>query len=234
MKQVQMKTKFTTLLLGGASVAMLFLAGCHTDMWVQPKGQTLAESDFFADGQNSRPLVSHSVAQGHLKTDQEYYTGFTGGKLVNGELVDAEVVDKIPSAALKAFGGDQKKMLERGQERYDIYCSPCHSKLGDGNGMIAQRGFSQARPPGNYHTDRLQKMPIGHFYQVITEGYGVMYSYASRIEPADRWAVAAYIRVLQKSQNAESADLTPAELEKISKNDRKSGALSPSAGGEMR
>ena len=228
--------KFQTraTLLGIATLAMIFLAGCHTDMWVQPKGQTLAESDFFADGANSRPLVQHSVAVGHLKTNQEFQTGFTGGKLVNGELVDALVVDKIPYAALKAFNGDQEKMLKRGQERYDIYCSPCHSRLGDGNGMIAQRGFSQARPPGNYHTDRLRKMPIGHFYQVITEGYGVMYSYASRVEPADRWAIASYIRTLQTSQNAESADLSPEELMQISKNEKRSDASAVMGGGETK
>ncbi len=221
-------------LLGIVTLAMIFLAGCHTDMWVQPKGQTLAESDFFADGANSRPLVQHSVAIGHLKTDQEFHSGFTGGRLVNGELLDALVVDKIPSVALKAFGGDQEKMLKRGQERFDIYCSPCHSRLGDGNGMIAQRGFSQARPPGNYHTERLRKMPIGHFYQVVTEGYGVMYSYASRVEPADRWAIASYIRALQISQNADSADLSPEELMQISKNEKRSDAPAPMAGGETK
>ncbi len=229
-----LKLETRATLLGIATLAMIFLAGCHTDMWVQPKGQTLAESDFFADGANSRPLVQHSVAIGHLKTDEEFQTGFTGGKLVNGDLVDALVVDKIPSAALKAFGGDQEKMLKRGQERFDIYCSPCHSRLGDGNGMIAQRGFSQARPPGNYHTERLRKMPIGHFYQVVTEGYGVMYSYASRVEPADRWAIASYIRALQISQNAESADLSPEELMQISKNEKRSDASAPMAGGETK
>ncbi len=231
---IESKLKTRATLLGVASLAMVFLAGCHTDMWVQPKGQTLAESDFFADGANSRPLVQHSVPVGHLKTDQEFYTGFTGGKLVNGELVDALVVDKIPYTAIKAFGGDQDKMLKRGQERFDIYCSPCHSRLGDGNGMIAQRGFSQARPPGNYHTDRLRKMPIGHFYQVVTEGYGVMYSYASRVEPADRWAIASYIRTLQISQNADPADLSPEELTQISKNEKRSDAPAPMAGGETK
>ena len=238
MKQIQqdnhMKTKSTVLLMGIATFGMISLSGCHTDMWVQPKGQTLAESDFFADAQNSRPLVAHSVSVGHLKTDEEYDTGYTGGRLVNGTIVEAEVVEKIPSAALKAFGGDQKKMLERGQERYEIFCSPCHSRVGDGNGMIAQRGFSYARPPGNYHTDRLRKMPIGHFYQVVTEGYGVMYSYASRVEPADRWAVAAYVRVLQTSQNAEDSELKPDELAKIAKNEKKSAAPMTTSGGEMR
>ena len=189
-----------------AGLAGLALTGCHTDMWVQPKGKPLTESDFFPDDQTSRPQVPHTVARGFLKIDEEYNTGWTGGSLATDprtgrqEIVDAKIVDKIPTAALKAFDNDPKKMLERGRERFDIYCSPCHSRLGDGNGMIAQRGFSQRRPPGNYHTDRLRKMPIGHFYQVITEGYGVMYSYASRVETPDRWAIVTYIRALQASQ----------------------------------
>src|SRR5579872_2669486 len=213
-----------TALLGLFAFAGLALAGCHTDMWVQPKAKTFAESDFFPDDQSSRPLVPHTVARGFLKTDEPYYTGWVGGHLVTNpatgleEYADAKIVDKIPAAALKAFDNDPKKMLERGQNRFDIYCSPCHSRLGDGNGMIAQRGFSQRRPPGNYHTDRLRKMPIGHFYQVITEGYGVMYSYASRVETQDRWAIAAYIRVLQKSQHADPAELTPEDKQQAAEN----------------
>ncbi len=222
-----------------AGFAVLALAGCHTDMWVQPKGKPLAESDVFPDDQTSRPLVPHTVARGFLKIDEEYNTGWTGGRLMTDpgtgkqEIVNAKIVDKIPTAALKAFDNDPKKMLERGRERFDIYCSPCHSRLGDGNGMIAQRGFSQRRPPGNYHTDRLRKMPVGHFYQVITEGYGVMYSYASRVETPDRWAIAAYIRVLQKSQNAIPTELRPEEVTDAS-NNVKPSASTTSAGSELK
>ena len=147
--------------------------------------------------------------------------------------MDAQIVDKIPAAAMKAFNNDPDKLLKRGQERFDIFCSPCHSRLGDGNGMIAQRGFSQRRPPGNYHTDRLRKMPIGHFYQVMTEGYGVMYSYASRVETQDRWAIAAYIRVLQKSQKAVPSELRPDEIEKAEKNVLPSAVANP-VGSEMK
>lgn len=224
--------------LGFAAVVIVSIAGCHTDMWVQPKVKPMAESDVFPDDQSSRPLVPHTVARGLLKTDQEYHTGWTGGRLVidsatgQQQIVDAQIVDKIPAAALKAFDGDKKKMLERGRERFDIYCSPCHSRLGDGAGMIAQRGFSQRRPPGNYHTDRLRKMPIGHFYQVMTEGYGVMYSYASRVETQDRWAIAAYIRVLQKSQNAPTAELRQDEIADAQSNVKPSA--SATAGSEMR
>jgi mono/diheme cytochrome c family protein len=210
--------------LGAVVLGGLALTGCHTDMWVQPKAKPMAESDFFVDDQSSRPIVPHTVSREFLKTDEEYNTGWTGGRIQidpvtgNQEIVGGQIVDKIPAAALKAFDGDPKKMLARGRDRFDIYCSPCHSRLGDGNGMIAQRGFSQRRPPGNYHTDRLRKMPIGHFYQVITEGYGVMYSYAARVETQDRWAIASYIRVLQKSQKADPAELRPDEIEEAGKN----------------
>jgi mono/diheme cytochrome c family protein len=223
---------------GAAALGLLVfgtvaLTGCHTDMWVQPKAKPLAESDFFPDDQSSRPIVPHTVARGFLKTDEEYNTGWTGGNMVidpttgNDEIVGAQLVDKIPLAAMKAFDNDPKKMLNRGRERFDIYCSPCHSRLGDGNGMIAQRGFSQKRPPGNYHTDRLRKMPIGHFYQVMTEGYGVMYSYASRVETQDRWAIAAYIRALQKSRKADVAELRPDEISEAEKNVKPSAPPMP-------
>jgi mono/diheme cytochrome c family protein len=97
-------------------------------------------------------------------------------------------------------------LLERGQERFRIYCTPCHSELGDGHGMIVQRGFP---PPPSYHIDRLRTAPVGHFYDVITNGYGAMYSFADRVQPQDRWAIASYIRALQKSQHATAADLPP-------------------------
>src|SRR5262250_2365434 len=103
-------------------------------------------------------------------------------------------------------------MLIRGQERFNIYCSPCHSRTGDGNGMIVQRGFPA---PPSYHIDRLRQAPVGHFFDVITQGYGIMYSYAQRVEPADRWAIAAYIRVLQKSRNASLTEVPENEREKL-------------------
>ncbi len=99
-------------------------------------------------------------------------------------------------------------LLTRGQERFRIYCTPCHSELGDGNGMVVQRGFPA---PPSYHIARLRDAPVQHFYDVMTHGYGAMYSFAYRVQPADRWAIAAYIRALQRSQNATVADLTPAQ-----------------------
>lgn len=170
------------------------LAGCHTDMWVQPKTETFSESEFFTDGMSARPLVPGTIPRGDVRLDEGFYTGIENGKLLKG----------IPVAVTK-------ELLDRGQERFDIYCSPCHGRTGDGEGMISHRGFKLKRPPGNYHTDRLRNMPAGHFYDVITNGYGTMFSYASRVEPQDRWAIVAYVRALQLSQHASAADAARAQ-----------------------
>jgi mono/diheme cytochrome c family protein len=135
----------------------------------------------------SRPLIQYTVARGHLDEDDAFYSGKIGTNLV----------ETFPFPITRA-------VLERGRERFDIYCSPCHGRTGEGNGMIVQRGFP---PPPSYHIDRLRQAPVGHFYDVITHGYGIMYSYAARVDPADRWAIAAYIRALQKSQSATLAEL---------------------------
>lgn len=187
--------KTTQRILLGACA--LLAAGCHTDMWRQPRTEPLDESTFFADGQANRPLVPGTIAREHLREDNAFFTGARDGKWLS----------EIPLPITK-------QLLKRGQERYQIYCTPCHGQLGDGKGMIAQRGFSLKRPVGNYHTDRLRAMPAGHFYDVITNGYGTMYSYASRIEPQDRWAIVSYIRALQLSQHASEADADPSALAK--------------------
>ena len=191
-------------LLGMVGISLL-AAGCHTDMWVQPKLRAQTESDFanFTDHSSSRPVVAGTVARGQARDDQSYYSGRENGKYLTDIPVDHAYQD------LKITNADFKKFLLRGQERFTIYCSHCHGQLGDGKGMIAQRGLALRRPPASYHTDRLRKMPIGHFFDVMTNGYGAMYSYASRVEVADRWAIAAYIRVLQMSQNQKVSDLPP-------------------------
>ena len=178
---------------------VLALGGCNTDMWRQPKQEPLDESQFYADGAANRPLVPGTIARGHLREDDAYFVGAANGKWLDG----------FP-AGIKV----NRDLVLRGQERFNIYCSPCHGRLGDGNGMIAQRGFTLKRPVGNYHTDRLRKMPVGHFYDVITNGYGAMFSYAARVEPQDRWAIVAYIRALQLSQYANPADVTPEDVQK--------------------
>lgn len=185
----------------GAACTLLMAAGCHTDMWIQPKVKPQQESDFFPDGQGSRPLVEGAVSRNPLKLDDALYTGKVEGKLVSEFPVQVD-----------------KTLILRGRERYNIACSPCHGKLGDGGGMIAQRGFALRRPPGNYHTDRLREMPVGHFFDVITNGYGTMYPAAIRVQDVrDRWAIVAYIRALQKSQYVKASDLTADEREKVAK-----------------
>lgn len=174
---------------------ILMLAGCHTDMWVQPKTASQQEAEFFADNSSVRPLVEHTVARGMLREDDKFFTGAENNKWVT----------EIPNMP-KPGSPDLEKFIKRGQERYNIYCTPCHGRVGDGKGMIWQRGFAPNITVPTYHTDRLRKMPVGHFYDVITNGYGRMFSYAARVEPQDRWAIAAYIRVLQLSQHADQAD----------------------------
>jgi cytochrome c553 len=180
--------------LAGLGILFLF-TGCRPDMFQQPKSNPLSASDFFEDGAGSRPLVPGTVARGHLEENQPFYTGKRGTNLL----------ETFPLPITRA-------VLDRGRERYDIYCSVCHGRTGDGNGMIPQRGFP---PPPSYHIDRLRQAPVGHFFDVMTQGYGVMYSYASRVGPEDRWAIAAYIRVLQLSHDARLDDVPPAERAKL-------------------
>ena len=171
-------------------------AACRQDMYNQPKYKPLAASEFFADGTSARPLPPHTVARGHLDEDTVFYTG----KNDDGTLAAA-----FPMPITR-------DLLKRGQERFNIYCSVCHGYEGDGNGMVVQRGFP---PPNSYHIDRLRQAPPGYFYNVITNGYGVMYSYASRVEPSDRWAIAAYIRALQLSRTGRLADVPASERAKL-------------------
>ena len=164
------------------AAGVMALAGCRQDMHVQPKILPLAASKFFDDGRSARPVVAGTVARGQLRTDELLYAG------------------KINGAVANAFPFPiTRKDLERGRDRYNIYCSPCHGGLGDGQGMIVQRGFP---PPPSYHIDRLRQAPAGHFFDVITNGFGTMFSYASRVNAEDRWRIVAYIRALQLSQKA--------------------------------
>ena len=174
----------------GVCLWVLLSTGCRQDMHNQPRYKPLAATSFFGDQRSARPEIEGTVARGHLRIDQARYTG----------KVNDQEVDYFPFAITRAD-------LERGQERFNIYCTPCHSRIGDGNGMVVRRGFQQA---ASYHAQRLMDAPVGHFFFVITNGFGAMPSYGSRIEPDDRWRIAAYIRVLQFSQNA-PLDAVPAE-----------------------
>ncbi len=178
-----------------ASLALL--PGCRSDMQDSPKAKTFRMSRFYNDKQTARPLVARTVPQTGFLDDELLYTGRVNGKLTT--------VFPFPITL---------DVLKRGQERFNIYCSPCHGRTGDGDGMIVRRGFAH-RPP-SYHIDRLRRAPVGHFFDVITHGFGAMYDYADRVSPRDRWAIVAYIRALQLSQNAKPADVPPADQAALS------------------
>jgi mono/diheme cytochrome c family protein len=170
-----------------ALLAALAGAGCRQDMHNQPKYRPLRESEMFADGRSARPLVEGTVARGSLREDAAYFTGKSGGQYLT----------RIPVAVTPA-------LLARGQERFQIFCSPCHGRTGRADGMVVQRGY---KAPSSYHVDRLRAMPIGYYYDVITNGFATMPDYAAQVPPADRWAIAAYVRVLQFSEHAPVAEI---------------------------
>jgi mono/diheme cytochrome c family protein len=167
---------------------LLFTCACRLDMHVQPKENPLSRSDFYPDQRSERPPVEGTVARDELRSDTYFYTGKIGNT----------PGDFMPFPATK-------EVLERGRERFNIYCAPCHSRLGDGNGFVPSRGFS--RKPPSYHIPRLQKAPLGYFFDVMSNGFGIMPDYAAQIAPRDRWDIVAYIRALQLSQDATKADV---------------------------
>ncbi|HTS74902.1 MAG TPA: cytochrome c [Bryobacteraceae bacterium] len=176
----------------------LCLTGCRRDMQMAPRYDPMSSSDFFADGRSARPEIPGTVPRGHLKIDKALYTG----------KVNDQLIDYFPFPITRAD-------LERGQDRYNIYCSPCHSRIGDGEGMVVKRGFRQ---PPSYRIERLIQAPVGHFFDVMTNGFGAMPSYASRVPTDDRWRIAAYIRVLQFSQTASINDVPPDQRGSLDKN----------------
>jgi hypothetical protein len=162
----------------------------------QPKFIPQRGTEFYPDGRSARPQVANTVARGQLHQDAYFYTGMQDGK--EGNVMPFPVTMEV---------------LERGQERYNIYCTPCHSRVGNGAGMIVQRGY---RPAGNFHTPRLMAAPLGHFFYVMTNGYGAMPDYSAQVAPEDRWAIVAYIKALQLSQNAKPADaVAGAQIESL-------------------
>jgi len=171
----------------GAMAATLVLAGCRQDMHDQPKFFPQRGTEFYADGRSVRPQVENTVARGQLRENAYFSTGLINGKEGDGMPFPATL-----------------EVLERGQERYNVYCTPCHSRVGNGIGMIVQRGYMKA---GSFHSARLEKAPLGHFFHVISNGYGAMPDYSAQLVPEDRWAIVAYIRALQLSQKATQADV---------------------------
>jgi Cytochrome C oxidase, cbb3-type, subunit III len=174
-------------LLPALLALVAFTAGCRLDMHLQPYYRPLAKSDFFNDDRSARLPVEGTVARGDLRDDAYLYTGKIGNAL--GDYMPFPVT---------------KEVLERGRERFNITCTPCHGRVGDGNGFIPTRGFRQ---PPSFHIDRLRKAPIAYFFDVDTNGFGVMPDYAAQVAVRDRWCIAAYIRALQLSQNATSGDV---------------------------
>ena len=180
-----------------AVAALVLVSGCRQDMHNQPKFVPQRGTTFYPDGRSARPQVEHTVARGQSNEVDFFYTGLQNGK----------EVDAMPFPATMV-------VLERGQEQYNVYCTPCHSRVGNGAGMIVQRGY---KPAGNFHDAKRLAEPLSHYFYVITNGYGAMPSYSGQVEAADRWAIAAYIRALQLSQNAKQADVpSGAKVEQLS------------------
>lgn len=175
-----------------AAACCLFLCGCQLkqDMAHQPKARPLSPSEFFDDGRSERPLLENTVARGALADDAFF----------------------VPKDSNNFPLPVNQELLERGEERYQIFCTPCHGLQGDGNGLIAMRGMKH---PPSYHQDRLRQVPNGYLYDVVTNGFGAMLGYSAQIPPRDRWAIIAYVRALQLSRNAHVADLPSDVREKL-------------------
>ncbi len=187
-------------LLGLTTIA-LSVSGCRQDMHNQPKFYPQRGTSFFADNRSTRPQVENTVARNQMHANTYFTTGLVGGKEGDGMPVPVN-----------------EPLLARGQEKYNVFCTPCHSRVGNGAGMIVQRGY---RPAGNFHTERLRNAPLGHFYSVIANGYGAMPEYGTQINEEDRWAIVAYVRALQLSQAAKPSDVPseqhPQDLHEIAK-----------------
>jgi mono/diheme cytochrome c family protein len=216
------------LRLGGPGIGFLLLVGCQQQMAVQPSYQPFDPSSFFADGRSARPLVPNTIARGHLRTDRHL---FTGKRRPDGRdwTQPVALVGAIPALVPVTLGAMlvalttaatenandvatfpfpvTRAVLENGRTRYLIYCAVCHDPVGTGRGKIVERGYTA---PPSYHSERLRTAPVGHFYDVITHGYGSMPDYKEQVPVRDRWAIVAYIRALQLSQHFPEKDLTEA------------------------
>lgn len=185
-----------TAWLVAVACALPLLAGCRQDMHNQPKYEPLEASELFADGASARTPVEGTVARGQLRESTRLYRGMEA---------DGSLVERIPVPVTA-------ELVARGQERYNIFCSPCHGRTGDGRGMIVQRGF---KSPQSFHIPRLNQTQDGYFYDVISNGFGQMSSYAPQVKPADRWAIVAYVRALQLSRQAPAEALTEEERRRL-------------------
>ncbi|MDQ6892854.1 MAG: cytochrome c [Acidobacteriota bacterium] len=184
----------STLVLS-AMLALSVITGCRQEMYDQPKYKDLRRSEFFADQRQARPLPEGTVARGFLREDSRVFAGKVGNDLVT------EFPIRVDAA-----------LLRRGRQRFDIFCSPCHDRTGSGGGMVVKRGY---RPPPSFHIDRLRAVPVGYVFDVITNGFGAMPDYAAQIDVSDRWAIVAYVRALQLSQNAPVSSMAAADRERL-------------------
>jgi mono/diheme cytochrome c family protein len=180
---------------GNLLIACFLIAGCN-DMYDGHKLKPLEESKFYADRRSARPLPEGTVARGHARTEELLYTG----------MIDSAVADVFPFPVTE-------QVVQRGQDQFNTFCSPCHGRLGDGGGMIVQRGFPR---PNSFHSDSVRGKPAGFYFDVITNGFGRMYSYAPSVAVNDRWAIISYIRALQLSQRAPYDQLPAVDKQKIS------------------
>jgi Cytochrome C oxidase, cbb3-type, subunit III len=194
-----------------AAGVLMFAAGCRQDMQNQPRMFPQRSTTLFADGRSVRPQVEHTVARGQLYEDEYFYTGLMNGKEAN----------MMPFPVTMT-------VLARGQERFNVYCTPCHSRVGNGAGMIVQRGY---KPAGNLHDAKRLSEPLSHYFYVMTNGFGAMPDYKAQVTPEDRWAIAAYIRALQLSQNATLSDVPAGtQVESLSSIAQKEGYPASYAG----
>jgi mono/diheme cytochrome c family protein len=177
--------------LWGVIPICLWLTACRQQMADQPRYEPLVQSDFFEDGRAARPLVEGTVARGQLNADEHFHTG----------KINRKPAETFPFLI-------DRQVLSRGQERYNIFCSPCHDQVGNGQGMVVRRGY---RPAPSFHIDRLRAAPAGYFFDIISHGFGAMPDYAEQISARDRWAIVAYVRALQLSQQAKLADVPDRE-----------------------
>lgn len=230
-KNMKQTFGFTFCLL---TFALLSGCGVRFDMQDQPRYKAYKYSDFYSDHRASRDMPEGTVARGQLHENKAFYTGKIDNPNLNAPVTTA--TNATGNTIVTSFPNDvdefpipvTKALVDRGQDRYNIYCIVCHGPVGKGDGMIVRRGFS---PPPTYHDDRLRNAPVGHFFDVITNGWGKMNSYAYQVQPADRWAIIAYIRALQVSQSPEEALKTNTKSESNS-TPPKSGETTGSHGGK--
>ncbi len=205
-KAARSRSGFAFLLFTFGFAAFAAACGIRFDMQDQPRYKAYKKSEFFSDQRSSRDRVEGTIARGQLRDNKAFYSGKIDNPNLNAPV--ATTTDATGNTLVSSFPNDidefplpvTKELVDRGQDRYNIYCIVCHGPVGNGDGMIVRRGFSK---PPTYNDDRLRNAPVGHFYDVITNGWGKMNSYAYVVQPADRWAIVAYIRALQVSQNPE-------------------------------